>query len=41
MNNVALWSKRKGYDPRLSSVGTSGNEYSVLSTTSFGLTVKF
>ncbi|MFD0964892.1 SusC/RagA family TonB-linked outer membrane protein [Pseudofulvibacter geojedonensis] len=40
-NNVKLWSKRKGYDPRLSLTGTSSNEYSILSTTTFGLTVKF
>lgn len=40
-NNVALWSKRKGYDPRLSLTGTSSNEYSILRTVSVGVNVQF
>ncbi len=40
-NNVYLWSKaRKGYDPRLSITGNAINEYSIVRSTSFGLTVK-
>ncbi|WP_136465903.1 SusC/RagA family TonB-linked outer membrane protein [Flagellimonas onchidii] len=41
-SNVALWTKaRTGYDPRLSITGLSINEYSLGSSTSLGLTVKF
>jgi TonB-linked SusC/RagA family outer membrane protein len=47
-NNLALWSKRKGMDPRLvslgNSLGTNGqtlNKYGTQRTVSFGLTVKF
>lgn len=40
-NNVALWSKRQGYDPRLSLTGASSNEYSILRTIAFGVNVQF
>jgi TonB-linked SusC/RagA family outer membrane protein len=40
-NNVALWSERKGYDPRLSLTGTSSNEYSILRTISIGANIQF
>ncbi|AZB01098.1 SusC/RagA family TonB-linked outer membrane protein [Chryseobacterium joostei] len=46
--NLALWSKRKGMDPRLTNLGsslatngTSMNKYGAQRTISFGLTVKF
>ncbi|KFF25395.1 SusC/RagA family TonB-linked outer membrane protein [Chryseobacterium vrystaatense] len=46
--NLALWSKRKGMDPRLNTLGnslgnngTSTNKYGAQRTISFGLTVKF
>lgn len=42
VDNVHLWSKRKGYDPRLGGVtGGSDNKYSILRTISFGINVKF
>jgi TonB-linked SusC/RagA family outer membrane protein len=41
VDNVALWSKRQGYDPRLSLVGGSDNKYSLFRTISFGINVKF
>lgn len=41
-DNVALWSKRQGFDPRMNGVGgTSDNNYSTLRTTSFGINVQF
>ncbi|MGK7395768.1 MAG: SusC/RagA family TonB-linked outer membrane protein [Candidatus Cyclobacteriaceae bacterium M3_2C_046] len=40
-NNVYLWSARQGYDPRLSTVGTASNEYSVMRTISLGVNAKF
>ena len=40
-NNVALWSKRQGYDPRLSLTGLSSNEYSILRTVSVGMNLQF
>lgn len=40
-SNVALWSARQGYDPRLSVVGTTSNEYSVMRSMSVGANVRF
>jgi TonB-linked SusC/RagA family outer membrane protein len=40
-SNVALWSARQGYDPRLSVVGTASNEYSVMRSMSVGANVRF
>lgn len=41
-DNVALWSKRKGFDPRLGGVtGGSDNKYSILRTVSFGVNLQF
>ncbi len=40
-NNVYLWSKRQGFDPRMSPTGLSQNEYSVMRTTSIGVNIKF
>ncbi len=40
-SNVALWSKRQGYDPRLSIVGTASNEYSLVKSISIGANVTF
>jgi hypothetical protein len=40
-NNLKLWSKRDGYDPRLSVVGNALNEYSIMRSVSFGLKVTF
>ncbi len=41
-DNVFLWSKRKGYDPRQSGItGSSGNNYSLLRTMSFGFNIEF
>lgn len=40
-DNVALWSKRKGVDPRRSFTSSSNSEYSVLRTISGGITVEF
>lgn len=45
--NLAMWSKRKGLDPRLMSLGASDsngqtlNRYGAVRTLSFGITVKF
>ncbi|AYY83681.1 SusC/RagA family TonB-linked outer membrane protein [Chryseobacterium indologenes] len=45
--NLAMWSKRRGMDPRLARIGASGNNgvslnnYGVVRSISFGLTVKF
>ncbi|UGS21699.1 SusC/RagA family TonB-linked outer membrane protein [Flavobacterium cyclinae] len=41
IDNVHLWSKRQGYDPRLSLTGGSDNKYSLLRTVSFGMNVQF
>jgi TonB-linked SusC/RagA family outer membrane protein len=46
-SNLALWSKRKGMDPRLNNLGSQTNNgqslnvYGVIRTVSFGLTVNF
>ncbi|MGB0930449.1 MAG: hypothetical protein ACPGVB_06725, partial [Chitinophagales bacterium] len=40
-SNVYLWSKRQGYDPRLSVTGNASNEYSVMRSVSFGANIKF
>ncbi len=40
-SNVYLWSKRQGYDPRLSVNGLASNEYSVMRSMSFGANIKF
>lgn len=41
-DNVHLWSKRQGFDPRQSGItGASGNTYSLLRTISFGVNVEF
>lgn len=40
-SNVYLWSKRQGYDPRLSTVGNATNEYSLVRSLSGGLNVRF
>jgi len=42
VNNVHLWSKRQGFDPRQSGVtGASSNNYSLLRTMSFGINLEF
>lgn len=41
IDNVHLWSKRQGYDPRLSLTGGSDNKYSLLRTISLGVNVQF
>ncbi len=40
-DNVHVWSKRKGYDPRMSVTGVSSSNYSPIRTISFGLNVSF
>jgi hypothetical protein len=40
-NNLNLWSKRDGYDPRLSTIGNALNEYSIVRNISFGINVTF
>lgn len=41
-DNVHLWSKRQGFDPRQSGItGASGNTYSLLRTVSFGVNLEF
>ncbi|MBV7440912.1 SusC/RagA family TonB-linked outer membrane protein [Weeksellaceae bacterium TAE3-ERU29] len=40
-SNLYLWSKRKGYDPRLSTTGLSSNKYGLMRTISVGVNVKF
>lgn len=40
-DNVALWSKRKGVDPRRSFTSSSNSEYSVLRTISAGINLEF
>ncbi|SEQ57950.1 SusC/RagA family TonB-linked outer membrane protein [Myroides profundi] len=37
IDNPVLWSKRKGYDPRLNLNGTNGSGYSLYSTYMFGV----
>lgn len=41
VDNVHLWSKRQGYDPRLSLTGVSDSKYSLLRTVSFGVNLQF
>ena len=40
-NNVKLWSKRDGLDPRLSSIGSSTNEYTIVRNFSMGVNLTF
>lgn len=40
-DNVKLWSERDGYDPRLSTSGSSSNEYSLVRRVSAGISVTF
>ena len=40
-DNVHVWSKRKGYDPRQSYTGVSSSNYSPIRTISLGLNVAF
>ncbi|MFB9120314.1 SusC/RagA family TonB-linked outer membrane protein [Bergeyella porcorum] len=40
-DNVAVWSKRKGYDPRMSVRGISSSSYSPIRTISLGFNVGF
>jgi TonB-linked SusC/RagA family outer membrane protein len=41
-DNVHLWSKRQGFDPRQSGItGASGYSYSILRTVSFGVNLEF
>jgi TonB-linked SusC/RagA family outer membrane protein len=40
-DNVYLWSKRKGFDPRLDLTGQSLNEYSIMRTMTAGLKINF
>jgi len=40
VDNVALWSKRQGYDPRLSLTGGTDSKYSLLRNVSFGINVQ-
>ena len=40
-DNVYLWSKRQGFDPRLSLTGLSSNEYSIMRTLTAGLKINF
>ena len=41
-DNVALFSKRQGYDPRLAGIqGVSGYQYSLLRTISLGVNLAF
>jgi TonB-linked SusC/RagA family outer membrane protein len=41
-DNVHLWSKRQGFDPRQSGItGASGNTYSLLRTVAFGVNLEF
>lgn len=42
INNVYLWSKRQGYDPRLSFTGTNGNaNFSLVRNATLGVNLKF
>lgn len=42
VDNVHLWSKRKGFDPRLGGVtGASDNKYGMLRTMSLGVNIQF
>ena len=40
-DNVYVWSKRKGYDPRMSYTGTSGTQFSPIRTISGGVQFSF
>lgn len=40
-DNVHVWSKRKGYDPRMSVTGVSSSNYSPIRTISFGANITF
>ncbi|QCX53447.1 SusC/RagA family TonB-linked outer membrane protein [Elizabethkingia sp. JS20170427COW] len=40
-DNVYVWSKRKGYDPRMSIQGISSSNYSPIRTISFGANISF
>lgn len=40
-DNVNVWSKRKGYDPRMSLTGASQSNYSPIRTISFGANISF
>ncbi|MEM9917062.1 MAG: TonB-dependent receptor [Bacteroidota bacterium] len=40
-SNVYLWSSRQGFDPRLSVVGRTTNEYSIIRSMSIGANVRF
>lgn len=41
VDNAALWSKRKGYDPRLNLTGLSGTGYPLYTTFAFGANISF
>lgn len=41
VDNAALWSKRKGYDPRLNLSGLAGTGYNLFSTYMLGVNVQF
>ncbi|MDM1346187.1 TonB-dependent receptor [Myroides marinus] len=41
VDNAALWSKRKGYDPRLNLTGLSGTGYPLYTTFAFGANIQF
>ncbi|MDM1368138.1 TonB-dependent receptor [Myroides marinus] len=41
MDNVALWSKRKGYDPRTSLTGGTSYQYALYKTVAFGVNLQF
>ena len=40
-DNMFLWSKRKGLDPRQSFTGSTGYNYSALRTVSLGINMEF
>ncbi|NHW59408.1 hypothetical protein HA378_30055, partial [Escherichia coli] len=40
-DNVHVWSKRKGYDPRMSYTGSASSSFSPLRTIALGLNVGF
>ncbi|SHL05575.1 SusC/RagA family TonB-linked outer membrane protein [Myroides odoratimimus] len=41
VDNVALWSKRQGYDPRVNLTGLSGTGYPLYRTFAFGVNLNF
>ena len=41
VDNPVIWSKRKGYDPRLSVTGLAGTGYSLFATYAFGINLQF